>query len=443
MVLAVIVLAGVLAAGLGLIRNSQAPSGGTNGSTEDGRGGSAPATENPVPAEEVPTRVAEMRAQVAAIRGLDWKRDVPVRVLTRQELIDQVGELTSADLDENAEDLAQVEATLKVLGLLPESVSYRRELEKLFAGGVLGFYDDETKELFVSGDLSSPFTQATLAHELTHALTDQNFDFSGALDAFDEGDQSEETAGLLAVVEGDAELVSALWTQRHLDRRGRARLQAGNPDLDLSAYRDAPEYLLTSLLFPYNEGAAYVETLHREGGFAAVNDAYRRPPTSTAAVMAPEPTLVAAPRPADPPPPTAPAGCSPMDEGTLGQFDMTQVLAGELEPALAYRAAQGWNGDRYLTMRCGSQDAFQLIWNTTTPAEATELAQALDRWAPAWSSGGEVAPDGSFSGGTGAGQLSLADSQVRLVLADDAATARLVATAGAIPATAGESLANT
>src|SRR5262249_43648520 len=72
----------------------------------------------------------------------------------------------------------------------------------------LGFYDHTTKELVVRGAKLTPYSRATLAHELTHALDDQWFGLNRPK-LYERNDESADAFQML--VEGDAENVRNLY----------------------------------------------------------------------------------------------------------------------------------------------------------------------------------------------------------------------------------------
>lgn len=390
-----------------------------------------PSTTSTLSAEQAAT-VETLKAQVSAIRGLAWKRTLDVRIVSQDELARLVREHGAKEREEDGERLAGDEATLKLLGLIPDRTDYAETLDDLLAGGVLGFYDDETKELVVGGDPDDDLDVATrnvMAHELVHALTDQHFDYGPATKALGDNDRTEELAGYVALLEGDAELTSVLWAERHLSEEEQVEAffgqSGGNP---LAALR-APRYVLEALRFPYEDGVGFVDRLYASGGFAAVDAAYLRPPTSTEHILHPE--LYLSGQAPDPPALgdlAAATGCARVDGGAVGEFDMAKVLGEEISTERADVAAAGWNGDAFGLVRCGSTLGMADRWRTDGPTDTTELMQALADWARGWSgSSRAVDGDGRFSGPSGAGRIVRAGNSVDIVLADDAATAeRLV-----------------
>lgn len=376
--------------------------------------------------------VEEIKGQVAAIRGLAWKATLPVKVVTKDQLAQRVRQLNAEEIAKNRDDLTTDEAVLKLLQLIEKDVDYAKTIDSILAGGVLGFYDDEAKELYVgggSGDLLDPATKATLAHELTHALTDQHFDFGTRTKALDDQDRTEESAAFSALIEGDAELVATLWQQQHLSAKERQQAANAGSSEALTAYARAPRYLLESLFFPYTSGLTFVESRHKAGGFAEVDKAYRNPPTSTEHILHPE--TYASGQTWSPPalPDLATAtGCAKVDTGTLGEFDMIQLLSDELSSNDAKSAAAGWNGDAYGVVRCGTALGLADRWQTDSPADAGRLADALARWARGWSGSNRAADaEGRVTGAKGSARVVRNGGRIDIILGDDLATADRVA----------------
>ena len=404
----------------------------TTTSVAGARGGSTtlPPANNLTP--EQARVVEEVKGQVSAIRGLEWKASLPVRFLTKDQLAQRVREINAEEMAEHRDELIADEAVLKLLQLIDKDVDYAKTLDSILAGGVLGFYDYEARELFVGaadGPLG-PAVKVTLAHELAHALTDQHFDFGNRRKALDDQERTEESFAFSALIEGDAELVASIWQERHLNERERAEAAVGGAG-DASTYARAPRYLLESLFFPYQNGLTFARSRHRAGGFAEVDNAYRNPPTSTEHILHPE-TYAAGQTWSPPalPDVAAATGCGSVDAGTLGEFDMVQLLATEISRTDAGAAAVGWNGDAFRAVRCGAAVGLADRWQADDAAAAGRLADALSRWARGWS-GSNRAPDaeGRISGPSGSARVIRNGARVDLVLADDVATADRLARA--------------
>jgi Zn-dependent peptidase ImmA (M78 family) len=397
-------------------------------------GSTVPDTAPPSDLTPAQTKVVEdIKAQVASIRGLAWKGSLPIKVVSKEALAARVRKLNAEEIAKNRDDLTADESVLKLLKLIEKDVDYAKTLDSILAGGVLGFYDDEVKELYVGGggETLDPATRATLAHELTHALTDQHFNFGTRTKALDDQHKTEEAAAFSALIEGDAELVANLWQQEHLSAKERQQAANSGSSEAINAYARAPRYLLESLFFPYTSGLTFVESRHKAGGFAEVDKAYRNPPTSTENILHPE-TYASGQTWTPPPVPdlAAATGCGAVDTGTLGEFDMIQILSGELNSNDAKSAAAGWNGDAYGAVRCGTALGLADRWQTDAAADAGRLADALARWARGWS-GSTRAPDadGRVTGPSGSARVVRNGGRIDIILADDQATADRLADA--------------
>ena len=424
----------VLAAGLATVA--------ARSTSEGGRAATAPAPETTVTAPAAPATTAttrplppepafvvEIRAAVAEIRGLEWKAPLAVEVVSRSELVRRAR--AANERDRRPDRLAGDGDTYRLLKVIPRQLDYVKALDDLISGLILGFYDPETKELVVrdSGGEVDAQTKVTVAHELDHALTDQHFDFGTKTDALDEADRQEELEAFIALIEGDAKLLEEEYAERYLTEEEQLAYVLGGlvgTGEDLSPILRLPAFMLAELYFPYTVGLDFAEHRADDGGFAALDEAFRRPPVSTEQIIHPE--RYESGQGWGPPPLPALAaatGCQPVRRGTLGESTMGFVLDDHLGEAESKAAVAGWNGDTFETVRCGRALGMVLTWEADTPADAARFAQALTGWAAAWA--GSRVSGARFSGRGGAGQIRHSGARVDLVLADDAATAeRLV-----------------
>ena len=390
---------------------------------------SGPATTQPVPPALAQT-LAQIKDQVAQVRGLPWLAPLDVQVVNDAEFLRQFNAVTQRDL--HPDRMQGDGETFKVLKLIPQNVDYLKSYLDLLNGAVLGFYDPKTAKLLVrSGGSLTPEQRITVAHEMDHALTDQHFKFGPATYALDAADKQEANTAFTGLLEGDAKLLEALWAGKYLTPKERTQAANEGGSAASSIVKNTPPFLIDTLYFPYTTGREFVISRYRSGGWAAVNAAYMRPPDSTLVVTRPE--LYDAGRTwATPafPDVAAATGCTPVRTGTLGDFDMAEVLQEHLDQTTSGDAADGWSGDAFATVRCGSARGFADRWIAPDTASAGKLVSALSSWAGDWS-GGHTKPasDGRFSGSGGAGRLVQAGTRVDLVLADDTPTADKVGAA--------------
>lgn len=365
----------------------------------------------------------ELMAQVASVRGLQWRGPLNLKVVSIDELGRQLRAANERDL--KPDQLDQQSQALKLLHLIPADTDLRQTLDDLLSGIVLGYYDPKTKELFVGGDDLGPNTRYTIAHEMTHALTDQVYNYGPATEALDDAGKTEESAAYSALLEGDAVLTQELWADKYLTPQQAAAAALGGGGGDYSAVARTPAYILQSLFFPYDEGRAFVGKLHDSGGYAAVDAAYRQPPTSTEHIIHPE-TYLANQQPLSPALPdlVAATGCTSVTDGAVGEFDMRAVLSERLSNTDAGRAVEGWNGDAFRLVRCGTALGLADRWETDPGTDPSRLVDAINRWAGTWTGAGRApATDGRFSGPNGTGRVLRTGTRVDLVLAQDATTA--------------------
>jgi len=386
----------------------------------------APAPTTPIPTDQA--RIFnQIKDQVAEIRGLAWKAPLDIQVANDAEFRRQLNIVIARDI--HVDRMKGDEVTLKILQLIPESTDYLKLYNDLLGGAVLGFYDPKTKKLLVrsSGSLS-PAERITVAHEMDHALTDQYFDFGTATDVLDKADKSEEGSGFTSAIEGDAKLLESQWAEKYLSSKEQAAAKSDGSGSDV--YNTTPLFIVKSLLFPYTTGLSFVTGRYGAGGWAAVNDLYKRPPNSTQVVIHPNlyqagktwstpafPNLAAA------------TGCTPLRANTFGELSMSLMLQQSMSTGTANAAVKDWNGDVYATIGCGSARGFADRW-VSDDDSAGALAAALGQWSKDWSgSSAGPGPFGRFSGPRGSGRIVQSGPRVDLILGDDAATVDRISSA--------------
>src|SRR5580704_600372 len=79
---------------------------------------------------------------------------------------------------EFAKSFAQEELSLKKLGLLPRDFNLSEFLVKSTGQEIAAYYDDETKMVSMLNWVPPDRQEPILAHELSHALQDQNYDLA-------------------------------------------------------------------------------------------------------------------------------------------------------------------------------------------------------------------------------------------------------------------------
>ena len=370
-------------------------------------------------------RWAYVRA-LPEIRELAFLYPVRARFMDRPRLRERIGAELQKEMPPQkmrAERLAAVR-----FGFFDPKLDLSKLMNDLYAEEIAGFYDPETKELFLiaegaaadeerglvdlllgTGGFDKEEQRAVLSHELQHALADQHFDlYSLHLATKNDDDMALAATGL---IEGEAMVVMILDLVPEAERKDfllappavlsslmklALPLAAGFAAGD--AFGRAPKLLQESLLMPYLEGMRFCLTLIQEAGWQRVDEAFSRPPLSTEHLLHPERFLEAY----DPPtalafqnPVPAPLdGWELVKENTLGEFQIRVRLSMALSGLVADGAADGWDGDRYRVYRPKgtASDTLALVWATTwdSPREAVEFESAAQKTFPATETGRRI-----------------------------------------------------
>lgn len=276
----------------------------------------------------------------------------------------------------------------QALGLIPPGTDLEDIARTAASSAVLGYYDPDTKDLLVKGSEITPFVRAVIAHELTHALDDQYFDLS-RLDRLDMR-PDESAFGLVAVVEGTSRWVETAYRETftpeedsaYSDEETRLGLE------QTPALLEVPIPYLVEQQVPYVSGLELISSVADAGGTAAIDEAMRRPATTSEQILDPEifrqrqPAVdVAAPRPDG----------AQVDAGAVGAVDL-RILELVGDPSKAYDAissglepVEGFGGGRYVAWKDGARSCIRMVV-TGDDAAATRTVETLVRaWATATS----------------------------------------------------------
>ena len=353
------------------------------------------ATAAVVPTTELPKRIArsmdQIQEEVIEIRGLQPNTEIPRALLTpdqlRQNVIDDfLAEYTQDDADQDV-------ITLSILGLLPSDFDLMTFYEDLYSEQIAGYYDNETKEMYVvSGSGFNGPEKMTYSHEFTHILQDQNYDFENGLRLSDEacGEESERCAATSALIEGDASLTEYLWYFQYATDQDQSDVQTFYESFQSPVYDSAPEYMKSDFLFPYSSGQEFVQVLHDQGGWQAINNTYANPPVSTEQILHPSRYPGDTPVKVNLPDLTSALGegWEQIESDVVGEWYAYLILAkgyapeSKLDDAVAREAAEGWGGDAFQVYHNANSDQTVLIMKTTwdTGWDAKEYYEAFTQY---------------------------------------------------------------
>ncbi|MEF8856796.1 MAG: Hvo_1808 family surface protein [Haloplanus sp.] len=227
--------------------------------------------------EEIDAYVARAMARVEYIRQEEFESDVPVEVLSREEFQTQ----RNQNVTSNASYDAWNDQVWEALFIIGEDAEANSELRGATGQTTAGFYapgDDRIRIITDSPD-SPTIDNATLVHELTHALQDQNGELGEQISSTETQDAGLATDG---VVEGEANYIERRYTERCSVEWDCVETPSSGP----SGNQEPPNLgILLTLLHPYSDGPVYVDWLRQQGGWEAVDAAFQNPPESTEQVI--------------------------------------------------------------------------------------------------------------------------------------------------------------
>jgi len=333
---------------------------------------------------------------------------LPIRAPVKRELMSRTQFhdylIKKMEEDPDTQRFRRTEAVLRKLGLVPRDFDLRSFLVRMLEEQVEGFYDPKTKTMYLLNWVEPDQQQPVLAHELTHALQDQNFDLEkwsdvvpdmrGSKNALGKSDPyklepDEERAARQSVSEGQAMLVMLDFI---LAPSGRSvadapfmaemfKQQTLEETQSSPVLQSAPLYIRESLLFAYTFGMGFEQKLLAVGGAQLAFDAALRvPPQNTRQIMNPEAYLDREQLPPMPFPRIAAVvekNYQSYDAGEVGQFDVYVILKQFGDQKLADELSTKWRGGLYWVV---VRPKHKL--DTSRPVQAADLAVFyLSRWA--------------------------------------------------------------
>ncbi|SIQ88767.1 hypothetical protein SAMN05421858_0698 [Haladaptatus litoreus] len=224
-------------------------------------------------------------ARVEFIRNQEFERPVEVDSLQRaqyQQLIRLQAESQYTQSQRAWEN--QIWEALFAVG---ERSDAARQQTQLYQQRIAGFYLPGQDEIYVITDDSLVIDNATLVHELTHALQDQQVGLASS--QFEAGTMDGQRAND-GLTEGEASYVEQRYVQRCGDEW--ECVETLGPPREETPYGGGslPDFNLAmqvSLIQPYSDGPAYVASKVDSGGWQAIQQEYRNPPNSSEQVIDP------------------------------------------------------------------------------------------------------------------------------------------------------------
>jgi hypothetical protein len=383
--------------------------------------GQAPAVTPPAPrqaADDLVRLADEVAREVEALRGWHFKAPVRKELSTPRDVRRYIERRAQADLPPGRAE--RIQGFLRTIGLIPADCDLKATYLSLLESQVGGFYDADSRTMHLverPGGMPISVERIMLAHELTHALDDQQVDL-GAFAKANSGRSEDMDIVAASVVEGSA-------TGLMLQYIARAQLSGRFDMQDLQQYARqeaerskmllaAPRYF-SVLLASYICGLQFLARGDLPALLLAPDnrafgqsflEAEKTPPRSTEQVLHPakywdpaardEPVVIddaAAKRW------VARDGRWVVHEDTVGEMliailttpkeQQLDLMGMQLANAWTSPAATGWGGDRFFLLASGASAGeagrslkdLKGVWITCwdTPQDRDEFLKALDQ----------------------------------------------------------------
>ena len=319
------------------------------------------------------TRVQPYVDFVENNRGLTFTHPVEVDFLAEAEYLDLFESDDAAPSASYQAAAAQYADLLNAEGLTA-GVDEGDASARVAQTASLGFYDFDSKRVFVRGDALTPAVQVVLVHELTHALQAQHFDIQPG---------GEDDLAVRSVVEADALRIEHEYSDT-LAADVREQADAANTQDDETAAEldQIPWALVQQSFAPYDLGPIFLEYVGLHGGDAAVNAIFDDFPTQEELIT---PSLYGSGGVDQTVDVTAPDGSFVLDPARpWPMFDALVMLDAWLPWLQARTPFDGWAGGSVVTYEQGGSGGpvcFTAAAVFDSEVDASGFASAVSGWA--------------------------------------------------------------
>jgi hypothetical protein len=297
----------------------------------------------------------EVLAQMSKLLDLPIKEPLKKTLRSKQEVRDYL--IREDKEDKKDSERYADDKTLEAFGLIPKGFPLDSFMLDVLTDQVAGLYDPKAKEFYIADWIPAEEQRTVMSHELTHALEDQSFHIDSWIKAARPNDDAELARD--AVSEGSA--MAAMVDYEMLDQKASVRdvpditllIRAGalsEMDKDPNLAK-APIYIRDELLFPYLAGTGFTQQfLKAHTGWQDLHLIFQNPPVSTQQILHPDlylqgvkPETVTLPEWKG----LVPVDWKMLEENTLGEFGVNEVLKQLLDENRAELLSPAWKGDRY------------------------------------------------------------------------------------------------
>ncbi len=293
--------------------------------------------------------------QLSEITGMKVHHEVPCAFITKADvnkfLKDRVHEVAKPD------EIRAEELTLKKFNFVPQDFDLAKNTVDLLTEQAAAFYDYNKKKLFITETDSTEGQEPVLAHELGHALADQNYNLGKFIKQGRKNDDG--STARLAVMEGQA-----TWLMSEFLARQSGQTLTKSPALvdmmskvsdsgggQYPVFENEPLYLRTTLIFPYTKGMLFQNAVTARDGKESFGEVFKNAPVSTQQILHPA-KYFAGVKPSDPklPDPKLPRSYKGLVGGVLGELEHRILIEQATSAARADEVAPHWRGSNFALM---------------------------------------------------------------------------------------------
>jgi hypothetical protein len=312
--------------------------------------------------------------QLTTISAMKLHHPVPCDFITKEK----INEFLKKRVKEIAkpEEIRAEELTLKKFGLVPPDFDLAGNTVELLTEQAAAFYDYDRKKLFITESTPSESQEPVLAHELAHALADQNFNLGKFIK---QGRKSDDGAtARMAVMEGQATwIMSEFLAQKNgqslKTSPGLVAMMSNLSETGAGQYpvfESAPLYERITLVFPYTKGMLFQNAVFQRDGQEGFAEVFRKPPISTQQILHPD-KYFAGVKPSDPALPDLHLkGYRGLVGGSMGELEHSILLEQYASKERALQLAPHWRGSNFALLENKSAARVVLFYAVEWDGEA-------------------------------------------------------------------------
>lgn len=320
-------------------------------------------------------RVRDAVPRIEQATGLKFRSAPKVELRSRAQVRDFL--LAKFNESQPAEEMRGEETAYKLFGLIPDTMQLRPYLVDLLTEQIVGYYDPQTKVLYVVQEAPEDMAGIVVTHELVHALQDEYVNLDSIQKSTGNGDRQ---AAAQAVLEGQATYVQVKTALGGADLA--SRLPGGWDQMrdiirenqsSMPKFALAPMAIQETMLFPYLSGAEFIRRFERNRPGKSPLDSL---PVSTEQILDERAYFTQRDDPTEVRLPATPG--TTLHEDVMGEFGTRLFLYQHLQDnTRAIAAARGWDGDRYRVVRTpgGNALVWAIVWDSAV--DAAQFGDAL------------------------------------------------------------------